>query len=290
MLKSMTGFGTASIQKGDYEVVAEVRTLNSKFADITVRLPAQWSSLELALRKQLNDGLVRGKISASIEINSNASMNEAVFDEELLANYLARFKKIAKSLNTEANDLFALALHAPGVLKAAEDEFNKDLVDHVRETVSAAIVKTNEFRVQEGKELAGKLQDYVSSIRRLLGQIDPLDKQRIQLIEERLRQGFKNTNSNVEVDKNRFEQELIYYIEKLDINEEIVRLANHLDYFEEVMSSDEPNGKKLGFVSQEMGREINTIGSKANSAAIQRIVVEMKEELEKIKEQSLNIL
>ena len=286
----MTGFGTASVQKDSYEVIAEVRTLNSKFADINVRLPAQWSSLELALRKQLADSLVRGKITATIEIVSNTSANAAVFDEELLADYLARFKKVSSDLGEATGDLFSLALHAPGVLKVAEEEFNEDLVDLIKEALAGAIDKTNEFRLQEGQELASKLLEYLNSIRRLLAQIDPLDKERIKLIEERLRQGLNKLNSNVEVDRNRFEQELIYYIEKLDINEETVRLANHLDYFEEVMNSDEQNGKKLGFVSQEMGREINTIGSKANNAGIQRIVVEMKEELEKIKEQSLNLL
>ena len=290
MLRSMTGFGTASIKKGEYEVIAEIRTLNSKFADINVKIPPQWSSLELVLRKQLTDGLTRGKISASVEIVSNTSGDAAVFDEALLADYLEKFKKVSASLGEDSRDLFALALHAPGVLKVGEEEVNEDLVELIKEAMAKAVDKTNEFRLQEGKELSSKLKDYIDSIRRLLKQIDPLDKERIQVIEERLRQGFNNTKSSVEVDKNRFEQELIYYIEKLDINEEMVRLANHLDYFEEVIQADQPNGKKLGFVSQEMGREINTIGSKANNASIQRLVVEMKEELEKIKEQSLNLL
>lgn len=278
------------MQKNDYEVIAEVRTLNSKFADVMVRIPPQWSSLELALRKQLTDGLTRGKINLSIEIISSASADEAIFDEELLANYLAKFRTTSDKLNEKPTDLFSLALHAPGVLKAAEEEFNEELVDLIKSAVAGAIDRTNEFRVQEGKELSVKLLDYVNSIRHLLGQVNPHDKERIQLIEEKLRQSINKLNSGVEVDENRFEQELIYYIEKLDINEEIVRLTNHLDYFEEVMQSNEPNGKKLGFVSQEMGREINTIGSKANNAPIQRLVVEMKEELEKIKEQSLNLL
>jgi uncharacterized protein (TIGR00255 family) len=286
----MTGFGTASIQKDEYEVIAEIRTLNSKFADIAVRIPAQWSSLELILRKQLSEGLVRGKISLSLEIVSNASSSEAIFDEELLADYLTKFKLVSSKLDEEPTDLFSLALHAPGVLKVNEEGFNEDLVELIKEAVDQSIARTNEFRLQEGKELSTKLSDYITTIRDLLGQVNPLDKERIELIEERLRQGFANNNANVDLDKNRFEQELIYYIEKLDINEEIVRLANHLDYFEEIMQSDKPNGKKLGFVSQEMGREINTIGSKANNAPIQRIVVEMKEELEKIKEQSLNLL
>lgn len=286
----MTGFGTTSIKKDDIEVVAEIKTLNSKFADISVRIPSQWSSLELTLRKMLTDGLVRGKITASIEVTNNNAANDAVFDEDLLASYLDKFKKVSKELNEEPDDLFSLALHAPGVLKAGEEELNEDLTEVIRAAIAEAIDKTDDFREQEGTELHSKLTDYISSIRTLLERIDPFDKERITHIEEKLKLGLSNLNTPAEVDKNRYEQELIYYIEKLDINEEIVRLANHLDYFEEVMSSGEPNGKKLGFVSQEIGREINTIGSKANNASIQRIVVEMKEELEKIKEQSLNIL
>lgn len=290
MLKSMTGFGTASIKKDGIEVVAEIKTLNSKFADINVRIPSQWSSLELTLRKLLTDGLVRGKIAATIEVTSNNAANDAVFDQDLLATYFASFKKLSEELNEQPADLFSLALHAPGVLKAGEEELDEDLTGVIREAIELAIVKTNDFREQEGDELYSKLSDYIKSIRVLLEKIDPFDKERIQHIEEKLKQGLSNLNAPTEVDKNRYEQELIYYIEKLDINEELVRLANHLDYFEEIMSSGEPNGKKLGFVSQEIGREINTIGSKANNASIQRIVVEMKEELEKIKEQSLNIL
>lgn len=290
MLKSMTGFGMASIKKNGVEVIAEVKTLNSKFADINIRIPAQWSSLELSLRKLLTDGLVRGKITASVEVTNSNTAGDTVFDEELLASYLERFKKVSKDLNEEPSDLFTLALHAPGVLKAGEEELNEDLTAIIKEALEQAIVRTNDFRKQEGSELEAKLSDYINSIRNLMGSIDPLDKERIKLIEEKLRQGLGKLNTPNEVDQNRFEQELIYYIEKLDINEELVRLANHLDYFEEVMNSNKSNGKKLGFVSQEIGREINTIGSKANNAAIQRIVVEMKEELEKIKEQLLNIL
>ncbi len=280
----------ASLKIGNYGVVAEIKTLNSKFADISVRLPTQLSSLELVLRKQLTAGLVRGKIAVNVEVVSSVADGDAEFDESLLANYLTKFKSAAKNLGENPADLFTLALHAPGVLKVGEEELTEDLTKAVTSVVSQAIEKTNEFRSQEGQEMYAKLTEYIQSIRSLLGQIDPYDKERIKTIEERLRQGLNKANLPSEVDQNRYEQELIYYIEKLDINEEIVRLANHLDYFDEVLQSDEPNGKKLGFVSQEIGREINTIGSKANNAAIQRLVVEMKEELEKIKEQTLNIL
>lgn len=286
----MTGFGMASIQRDGYEVVAEIKTLNSKFADIMIRIPSQWSSLELGLRKKLTDGLVRGKISVSIEISSNKGSGDAIFDEELLAQYLEKFKKASENLGENPSDLFSLALHAPGVLKIDNEELTEDLTGVITEAVTLAIDKTNEFRSQEGAELFTKLLQYSSTIRTLLESIDPFDKARITQVEERLKQGLAKANLPSEVDQNRYEQELIYYIEKLDIQEEIVRLANHLDYFEEILETNEPNGKKLGFVSQEMGREINTIGSKANNSSIQRIVVEMKEELEKIKEQSLNIL
>ena len=290
MLKSMTGFGLASIKNNGYEVTAEIKTLNSKFADVMVRIPSQISSLELVIRKQLIDGLSRGKISVLVEVSNNQGETDTILNEQLLNSYYKRFKDASDKLGHEGSDLFTIALHAPGVLNTGDEAVGDEIVDLVKESITLAVQKTNEFRAQEGQELYTKIQEYIGRIRSLLVEIDPYDKERIQRIEDRLKQGVTNSSLSVEVDQNRFEQELIYYIEKLDINEEKVRLANHLDYFEEIMALNEPNGKKLGFIGQEIGREINTIGSKANSASIQRIVVEMKEELEKIKEQSLNIL
>lgn len=290
MLKSMTGYGMGNAKDANYEISTEIKSLNSKFADISVRIPSQWSSLELVLRKQVTDALVRGKIVVSIEITNNSDDVSTVFDEQLLKQYYKQFKQAADALNNSGTDLFGLAMHAPNVIKSREDTIDDDISGAIKESVTRAIASCDEFRKQEGEELGDKLKGYINSISILLDKIDPFDAQRIKKVEERLKTGIESNKNLVEVDNNRFEQELIYYIEKLDINEEKVRLNNHLTYFAEVLDNEDANGKKLGFISQEIGREINTIGSKANDADIQRIVVEMKEELEKIKEQSLNVL
>jgi len=290
MLKSMTGYGLGSVSTDNYEITAEIKTLNSKFADVSVRIPAQWSSLELVLRKQVVDALVRGKISLNIEILSKNDESGTLLDEELLGQYYNQFKSASEKLNADSTDLFRLALHAPGVLRTGEDNLDIDISDAIKESVTKALAKCDMFRIQEGNELSSKLAGYLKLIGELSEKIDSFDKQRIAKVEEKMRLGLANNKSNIEIDNNRFEQELIYYIEKLDISEEKVRLSNHLSYYSEVMEEDMPNGKKMGFIAQELGREINTIGSKANNADIQRIVVEMKEELEKIKEQVLNIL
>lgn len=286
----MTGYGMGSARQGNYEITAEIKTLNSKFADVTVRIPAQYSSLELIIRKKLTQILMRGKMSANIEISSKVEDTATLFDDELLAKFYQQFKASARELNSESTDIFTLALHAPGVLKNGEDSIATDLNEAINDALDMAIEACDQFRVQEGNDLQEKLSGYINAIKELLAKVDPYDKQRIEKIEERMKLGLTKNKGNIEIDDNRFEQELIYYIEKLDINEEKVRLANHLKYFIEVMADNQANGKKLGFIAQEIGREINTIGSKANNAEIQRIVVEMKEELEKIKEQSLNVL
>ena len=290
MLKSMTGYGLGSVSKDNYEITAEVKTLNSKFADVSVRIPTQWSSLELILRKQVVDMLVRGKISLSIEILSKNDDSTTLLDEELLGQYYRQFKNASDNLNSSDTDLFSLALHAPGVLKTGEESLDIDISDAIKESVEEALSNCDKFRVQEGNELGSKLASYLNIISELSVKIDSFDKRRIEKIEEKISLGLANSKVNLDIDNNRFEQELIYYIEKLDISEEKVRLANHIKYYTEVMAENQPNGKKMGFIAQELGREINTIGSKANDADIQRIVVEMKEELEKIKEQVLNVL
>ena len=286
----MTGYGLGRVSKDNYEITAEIKTLNSKFADVSVRIPAQWSSLELMLRKQVVDTLVRGKITLNIEIVFKNDNGTTLLDEQLLGQYFNQLKNASEKLGSADSDLFSLALHAPGVLKTGEENLETDITDAIKEVVQEALTKCNMFRTQEGDELKNKLAGYLNIISELSGKIDSFDKQRIAKIEEKIKLGLANSKANIEIDNNRFEQELIYYIEKLDISEEKVRLANHIAYCTEVMAEDIPNGKKMGFIAQELGREINTIGSKANNADIQRIVVEMKEELEKIKEQALNVL
>ncbi len=211
-------------------------------------------------------------------------------DESLLRQYFSRYKNLVRELGADNSDIFSLALHSPGVLNIAEGDFDNELADTIKKAVNEAINLCDSFRTQEGADLGNKLINYVDTIKALLDKIDPFEKNRIKKLKEKLGKGLANISSTIEIDNNRLEQELIFYFEKLDLSEEKVRLNNHLLYFKEVANNEEANGKKLGFIAQEIGREINTIGSKANDANIQRKVVEMKEELEKIKEQVLNLV
>ncbi len=290
MTKSMTGFGLSSQTVEEYTISVEVKTLNSKFADINLRMSSQLSAKEIEWRKLISDLLVRGKISVAVEI-SNDLATQTLIDQEQFQNYFELYKKMAAENKVSEEGLFKLAMQAPGVFKSFSSVvMPPEVVDAIPNVIKKAILVCNQFRVQEGDELGQKLKDYSTAISLNLEEIIKLDANRVDKVTERLKLALANLELEVDVDKNRFEQELVYYIEKFDINEEKIRLKNHLKYFVETLALDEPIGKKLGFVSQEIGREINTIGSKANDAEIQRYVVAMKEELEKIKEQSLNIL
>jgi uncharacterized protein (TIGR00255 family) len=290
MTKSMTGFGLSSQTIGDYSISVEVKSLNSKFADINLRMSAQFSPKEIEWRKMIADELTRGKISVVIDVISE-STEETLIDQEQFEKYFALYKKLGNPTNVDEQELFKLAIQAPGVFRSSNGQVLPDeIIENIPDVIKAAIKACNQFRVQEGTELESKLRDYLVSIKKQLSEIQLLDTNRSERVADRLKTALNNLELDVDVDKNRFEQELIYYIEKFDIAEEKVRLSNHLTYLDEVLSLNEPIGKKLGFVSQEIGREINTIGSKANDSDIQKHVVAMKEELEKIKEQSLNIL
>ncbi len=286
----MTGFGLASLHVEEYTIAVEVKSLNSKFADINLRMPSQLSVKEIEWRKVISDLLVRGKITVTIDI-SNDLLEENLIDQDQFEKYLALYKKMGASSLVSEEALFKLAIQAPGVFKTSNtQELPPSLIKKIPLVIKNAINACDEFRTQEGNELESKLREYADGIEVNLSAIIKLDSNRIEKVSDRLKTTLANLELEVEIDKNRFEQELVYYIEKFDINEEKVRLGNHLKYFNEILNLNEPIGKKLGFVSQEIGREVNTIGSKANDAGIQRYVVAMKEELEKIKEQSLNIL
>jgi uncharacterized protein (TIGR00255 family) len=293
MLKSMTGYGQAKGQHEGLNITVEVRTLNSKFLDAQVRLPKNFQDKELDVRNKLNKELVRGKVSINVEVvNESAGLNGSVINQDLFKAYYGEFEVLAEQLGAEKSDLFRLALHSPDVLNGgaiADEELKKQwkLIDAF---IDQALVKCNEFRLQEGKKLEEELGTYIKNIARHLEEVKQLDPERTQVIRERIEGHQQEISNSDEFDQNRFEQEMIYYIEKLDISEELVRLKAHLDYFLDVMSLPTSQGKKLGFVSQEIGREINTIGSKANFAPVQRLVVDMKDDLEKIKEQLLNII
>lgn len=293
MLKSMTGFGLAKGHHEGLNITVEIRTLNSKFLDAQVRLPKNFQDKELDVRNKLNKELVRGKVSVNIEVvNESAGLNASVINQELFTAYYKEFESLAEELNAEKSDLFRLALHSPDVLNGgnSSDEELKSQWASINSFLEEAIKNCNEFRLQEGKKLEAELINYIENIRKKLDDIKVQDPERTQVIRERIEGHQQELSGSDEFDKNRFEQEMIYYIEKLDISEELVRLKAHLDYFLEVLAIPSSQGKKLGFVSQEIGREINTIGSKANFAPVQRLVVDMKDDLEKIKEQLLNII
>jgi len=292
MLQSMTGFGSARLDADHYSISVEIRSLNSKSMDLSVRLPKFISDKEYDVRNLVQKALVRGKVGVSIEFTKNKAQKvKNNINKELLQAYYKELKETADMLGAAKDDLFRLALHMPEVLQQEQEEEVTDAGwDKVQPLLEEAIQNINTFRADEGKALTTEIMSYVDRIRILLAEIEKQDPARMENIRGRIRGHINEISVSEHFDKNRFEQEMVYYIEKLDIAEEKVRLVNHLHYFTETVYLPEPTGKKLGFISQEIGREINTIGSKANDATIQHHVVEMKEELEKIKEQINNIL
>lgn len=293
MLRSMTGFGRSKGQQNGYSVVVELKSLNSKFLDAQVRIPKNFLDKELELRGQLTKRLGRGKVGLSIELTNESGESDAQqINQSLFKAYYQEFEKLATDVNASKDDLFRLALHSPDVLipQMTDEDLLKEQWNFVQTHFDKAIKALDEFREQEGATLESELRSYIGNISSYLKETEVHDPERVKVIKERIQKHQQELSSSDEFDENRFEQEMIYYIEKFDISEEIVRLTNHLSYFNEVISESESQGKKLGFISQEIGREINTIGSKANYAPVQKLVVGMKDELEKIKEQLLNII
>lgn len=288
----MTGYGVNRLENDELRIVAEIKTLNSKYLDAAVRVPKGFNSKEIEIRNMLTNSLERGKASLSLEFERIGEVSpKARVNKKLIAHYYEDLKSAAASIGASDNDLFKLATQMPMAIESISD--NNDYDEDwklVKEVVVAAIENCDQFRVQEGAKLSEKLSSYILEIDRLLLGVREQDPKRVAAIKDRITNHIEEYTAKEAVDRNRLEQELIYYIEKLDIAEELVRLKNHLDYFLEMLESADSNGKKLGFISQEIGREINTIGSKANDADIQKLVVGMKEENEKIKEQVLNIL
>ena len=291
MLKSMTGYGIAAAEAEGLAISVEVKSLNSKFLDLNIKAPKEYADKDIEIRNLISSTMERGKVTLSIEVERGEQEAQVSINRELITQYYNELKETAVALGAPHDDLFRLALQMPKVVNAdTEEKESQEEWNLVVKLLRDAIKKCEEFRLQEGKGLEQKFKEYVDRIGQLLVKVNAADPQRIESIRERVRNHFADYGMNEQVDKNRFEQELIYYIEKLDISEEKVRLRSHLDYFLETLAEKESNGKKLGFIAQELGREINTIGSKANDVTIQRAVVEMKEELEKIKEQVMNIL
>lgn len=292
-MKSMTGFGQAISDNGRAQLSIEIKSLNSKFLDLNLRLPKAFSDKELELRNILNEKLERGKVSVNIEyVRIGDDEIRQTYNAALFKSYYMELQKLADEVGvTVPGNIFDLALASPDVIQSKlRDEVSEEDWQWVKKALYGAIGKCEAFRLQEGKVLKSMLSECSKKILAGLGEVEVLDPVRVARIRERLKGNAVSFLAEGDYDANRLEQEIIYYIEKLDINEEKVRLKAHLDYFEDTLNSAQSNGKKLSFISQEIGREINTIGSKANDAAIQKHVVVMKEELEKIKEQLNNVL
>lgn len=291
MLRSMTGFGHAAAAADSGSIDVEVKTLNSKFLDLGLRIPAILSEKELEIRVMIQDQLERGKISVTIEYRRNTQeKTQQRYNETLFIQHYAELKKLADRVMAPYDNLFELALKSPEVGIEQEEKENPEVLDQLTKVVAAAITQCNHFRQAEGAVLADKLASYIRVVQRLLENVEKLDPLRVDKIRAKIKKNVTEFFGEEGFDSNRLEQEILFYVEKLDIHEERVRLKTHLTYFLEVMKETRPNGKKLGFIAQEIGREINTIGSKANDAGMQKEVIMMKEELEKIKEQLNNVL
>jgi len=281
----MTGYGKTVLQLSTKKITIELKSLNSKNLDLNVRIPSYYREKELDIRKELAAALERGKIDFSIYIENNGEEVSSKVNENTVKAYMNQLRKIVDASDIE---LLKIAVRLPDTLKTEREELDEEEWKQIEIGMREAIVEINKYRSDEGLVLLNDFELRISNIQNLLEQVIELDPERIEQVREKLKKGVEELEAKV--DQNRFEQELIYYIEKLDITEEKVRLKNHLDYFKLALRSDDSNGKKLGFITQEIGREINTIGSKANYANMQKLVVQMKDELEKIKEQNLNVL
>ena len=288
MLQSMTGFGKSSDVFESRKVSIEIRTLNSKGLDLGMKIPSIYKEVEPLLRKTVSKVLTRGKIEFSLYIESEKTENAGLINRDLASLYYKEFKSLNESWGEAPSDYLGLVLRMPEVLNNEATEIDQKEIDSVLALGKEACEMVNSFRKKEGQDLRSDFLIRINEIRSLMDEIIPFEQERIEATRERLLKGLSEFDSE-KVDNNRFEQELIFYIEKLDISEEKMRLSNHLSYFEETLDVLN-SGKKLGFIAQEMGREINTIGSKCNHSEMQRRVVLMKDSLEKIKEQVLNTL
>ncbi len=291
MIKSMTGFGKAEFEVNNKKITIEIKSLNSKQIDINTRTPSLYREKDIIIRRELSEHLVRGKVDFNIYVENLGEDSNSKINEPILKSYFQHLSKISSELNlpTDNRTLHAV-MRLPDVVKTEYETLDEEEWEIILKNIRKALSEIDEFRIQEGSALQTDILGNVESIQNLLQQIEPFEGQRINALKARLIENLENLKLNGNVDKNRFEQELIFYLEKLDINEEKVRLDNHCKYFIETINQSGPTGKKLGFISQELGREINTIGSKANETNIQRIVVQMKDHLERIKEQLLNVL
>jgi len=289
MILSMTGYGKSELNLTNANFTIEVRSLNSKQIDANVKMSSIYRNKEIGLRKLLSEKLQRGKIELSIWREKSESSSNYILNTEVAKDYFSQIKELNNSLDLDIKELMSSILKMPDVLVKGDEKGDENEWKEIEKGVNSAIDNLLQFRLDEGSKLEEDITSRINQLSSLLKDIAPFAKDRIGKIKESLSEKLSEIDSK-NIDENRFEQELIYYLEKQDITEEQVRLSTHLNYFLETMKTDSPNGKKLGFISQEIGREVNTIGSKSSDAEMQKIVVQMKDELEKIKEQLLNIL
>ncbi|MCK0179469.1 YicC family protein [Flavobacteriaceae bacterium S0862] len=285
MIQSMTGYGKSVLQFPTKKISLEIKSLNSKNLDLNTRMPSVYREKELHIRKLIASHLVRGKVDFSLYLEITGEETTSKVNKPVVKTYMQQLKDVVDGDDTE---LLKMAVRFPDALSTERDDIDVDEWKQIEDGIKSTLEKIKDYRLQEGKALESDFNDRIKNIDDLLEQVIAIDPERIENVRERLRKGIADIKEKV--DENRFEQELVYYIEKFDITEEKVRLHNHLEYFVKSLNSDDSNGKKLGFIGQEIGREINTIGSKANYAPMQKLVVQMKDELEKIKEQLLNVL
>ena len=289
MIKSMTGFGKAEFEVNNKKITIEIKSLNSKQIDINTRTPALYREKDIEIRKALSEKLIRGKVDLNIYVENLGEESNSKINEPILKGYYAQLEKISADLKLICNHTtLQAAMRLPDVVKTEYETLDEQEWETIYSNILSALDDIDDFRIKEGQALEADIIGNVKSIHQLLKEVEPFEKQRIENLKSRLTDSLESLRQNV--DENRFEQELIFYLEKLDINEEKVRLDNHCEYFYETAALPVSSGKKLGFISQEIGREINTIGSKANESNIQRLVVQMKDHLERVKEQLLNVL
>lgn len=286
MIHSMTGFGKASLQLPTKKITVEIKSLNSKGLDLNTRMPSVFREMELGLRNQISQRLERGKVDFSLYVEVTGEETTSKINVPIVKGYINQMKAVIP--NADETELMKMAVRMPDALKTERDEIDENEWKQIQTVIDEALENIANFRKDEGASLEKEFQLRISNINNLMNEAVSYDAERVETVKTRLRTALDELQVNV--DENRFEQELIFYLEKYDITEEKVRLSNHLNYFLETLNGTEANGRKLGFITQEMGREINTMGSKSNHTEMQKLVVMMKDELEKIKEQVLNVL
>ncbi|MGV9002603.1 YicC/YloC family endoribonuclease [Flavobacterium sp.] len=286
MIQSMTGFGKASLQLPTKKITVEIKSLNSKGLDLNTRMPSVFREMELGLRTQLSQRLERGKIDFSLYVEITGEETTSKINVPIVINYIKQMKAVIP--DADETELMKMAVRMPDALKTERDEIDENEWKNIQKVIDEALENIAQFRKDEGASLEKEFTLRIGNIKNLMNTAVSYDTERIETVKTRLRTALDELKEKV--DENRFEQELIFYLEKYDITEEKVRLENHLNYFMETLAGSEANGRKLGFITQEMGREINTMGSKSNHTEMQKLVVQMKDELEKIKEQVLNVL